>query len=222
MLVLYALFFCSPLAGANAGHSAYYQGPISAQHNREFFQVIADRKIKRLHITSSGGEVDAGVDLGRWVYENQIDVVVEKYCLSSCANYVFTAGRHKTIKPQSVVAWHGNYHHLQQTGLWRDDISVRMQRKNESRAQASHNVSAQLKRLVEIEKAFFQHIGVNEYLCWVGKQPPFNAPDYYFMSAKDMAVFGIDNVHHADDYADTDLSHLDMSVMFIRLSDRNK
>ena len=36
--------------------------------------------------------------------------------LSSCANYVFPAGYHKTIGPGAIVAWHGNYHHLKQTG----------------------------------------------------------------------------------------------------------
>ena len=39
--------------------------------------------------------------------EAEVDVVVDGVCLSSCANYLFTAGRHKTIR-NGVVGFHGN------------------------------------------------------------------------------------------------------------------
>lgn len=65
-----------------------------------------------LRLTSSGGEVEAAIRLAGWIYTNKIDIEVVDYCLSSCANYLFTAAFQKTILPGAVVAWHGNYHHL--------------------------------------------------------------------------------------------------------------
>jgi hypothetical protein len=149
-----------------------------------------------------------------------VDVIVEDYCLSSCANYVFPAARHKTVKPGAIVAWHGNYHHLFQTGQWRDDVPVRMRRTSESREQATKHVYKQVKHLVAIEKEFFHYIGVDEYLCWIGKQEPFNVPNYYFMSATDMARFGIDNVTLPPDFQNTDVSRFNMDIVFIRLIDK--
>jgi hypothetical protein len=218
---LFLVLFMPSVHAADTGYVAYYSGPINVQRNNEFFARVKDRKISRLRITSSGGEVEAGVALGRWIFENRVDVHVEDYCLSSCANYVFPAARYKTVKQGAIVAWHGNYHHLLQTGLWHDDVPVRMQRTNESREQATNHVFKQVKKLVAIEQDFFQYIGVDEYLCWIGKQDPYNAPNYYFMSATDMARFGIDNVTLPPGYQDTDLSRFSMDIVYIRLRDKH-
>jgi hypothetical protein len=217
---LFALCFSASVEATDLPHSAHYTGPVSAQHNDEFFARVKGQKIKRLLITSSGGEVEAGIALGRWVFLNQVDVIVEDYCLSSCANYVFPAARYKTIKPRAIVAWHGNYHHLLHTGLWREEVQSRMQRNSESSEQATKHVFTQVKQLVAMEKEFFRQIGVDEYLCWIGKQDPYNAPNYYFMSATDMARFGIDNIKLPSDYRDSDVSRFDMDIVFIRLTDK--
>ena len=213
-----SLAHINPAYSAESEQIAQYTGPISAQNNNQFFQRVRNRTIKRLLITSSGGDVQAGIELGRWVYAQQIDVVVEDYCLSSCANYVFPAARYKTIKPGAVVAWHGNYHHLLHTGLWRDEVTTRIQRYRESAEHATQHVHTQVQQLVTIEKAFFKDIGVDQYLCWIGKQQPYNAPDYYFMSAEDMARFGVTDVMVPHDYRHTDVSRFSVDIILIRLS----
>ena len=170
-------------------------------------------------ITSSGGAVEAGIALGTWVFEHQLDVEVPKYCLSSCANYVFPAGNRKYIGPGAVVAWHGNYHHLKETGLWVEDIAMRMQRYGEDATTAREEARAEMERLVRIEQDFFIRIGVDQYLCWVGKMPPYNAPNYYFLSPEDMAGFGITQVQTSPGYENTDVSDLEASIIYIRLND---
>jgi hypothetical protein len=202
---------------SQAGETVYYHGPISAGANAEFFKRVAGRPVERLVIDSSGGEVVAGIALGRWVYENKLDVGVDGYCLSSCANYVFPAGRKKTILPGAVVAWHGNYHHLEATGLWRDDVRTRVQRDGENEATATAAVRRQVKKLVALEKQFFDRIGVDEFVCWVGKLPPYNVPAYYFLSVQDMAHFGIREVTAAPGYPQTDLSPFQQNIQFLRL-----
>jgi ATP-dependent protease ClpP protease subunit len=61
-----------------------------------------------LHITSPGGDEIAGLAMGNWVWDKQLDVVVKNYCLSACANYVFVAGQKKILKRDSIIGWHGN------------------------------------------------------------------------------------------------------------------
>lgn len=138
MLLVYGLFFSALTFFATwsgllfvvgevySAGIVYYAGTISAERNRRFFASNREQPVERLVITSNGGEVEAGIALGEWVFEHQLDVEIESYCLSSCANYVFPAGRNKFIREGAVVAWHGNYHHLAATGLWTDDINSRM------------------------------------------------------------------------------------------------
>lgn len=181
-------------APGQAGQLAVYKGEISAVNNAAFFKRYAGKPVAQLDINSVGGEVEAGIELGLWVHRHGLDVTVTGLCLSSCANYVFTAGRHKDIKPGAVVAWHGNYHHLEETGLWRDDVALRMRRDGEDKNTATRIVRAQVDKLLAMEKQFFLEIGVDEYLCWVGKMPPFSVRDYYTLAVEDMARFGVRDV----------------------------
>ncbi len=195
-----------------------YQGDISSTQNRDFFKRVQDRAIDRLVITSAGGEVEAGIELGLWVFKQQLTLEVRDYCFSSCANYVFPAAARKIIRPNAVVAWHGNYQHLYETGLWRDDIAKRIQRTGESRAIARQKVLAQVQRLVKQEKVFFKTIGVDQYLTWIGKMPPYSASNYYFLAPADMARFGVRQVQAPEDYPSTDTSKYNVALEFIRLN----
>ncbi len=197
--------------------TAYYSGPISAELNQQFFETVKEKTVKRLIITSGGGEVEAGIALGSWVFEQSINIEVPEYCLSSCANYVFTAGQHKSIGEGAVVAWHGNYNHLKQTGLWQDDVAGRIEGYGEDTATATAHVREEVDRLVRLERDFFARISVNEYLCWIGKMPPYNAPDYYFLSRQDMARFGATHVRTPPGYENTDISVFNYHIMYIEL-----
>jgi hypothetical protein len=185
--------------------------------NRKFFEAVKGKTVRRLIITSSGGEVEAGIALGLWVFEHRINIEVPEYCLSSCANYIFPAGQQKSIGAGAIVAWHGNYNHLKQTGLWQDDIAGRMERYGEGAATAETHVREEVDRLVRLERNFFARIGVDEYLCWIGKMPPYNAPNYYFLSSQDMARFGVKHVQPPPDYANTDVSDFGDHIMYIKL-----
>jgi len=212
--------FSTVVVGKEEGERsvALYKGELNPGHNLKFFQSIAGQDIKKLIITSYGGEVEAGIELGRWVFDRGIEVIVSGYCFSSCANYVFTAGSRKVIQPGAVVAWHGNYHHLYQTGLWRDDVSARMKRTNETLKKAEEHVMQEVRRLVNLEKSYFNTINVNQYICWVGKMPPYKTRNYFSMSANDMQFFGVDQVITPKDYLLTNLNTFEDSIEFISIS----
>ncbi len=212
-LLLTALLATTPAAAG----TATYRGDIDAEANRAFFGDVADRPVTELSITSMGGSVEAAIALGRWVHERGVDVTVDEYCLSACANYVFPAGRNKVIRPGAVVAWHGSYRHLVETGQWRDDARARMERHGEDQATAGTRARAAARRLAALEDAFFEDIGVDGHLAWVAKMPPYRVPDYYTLPVADMARFGVTGIEAPPDYPPADLSHVDAHITPIRL-----
>ena len=87
----------------------YYHADIK-EENFEYLKKIYDSsriKPTKLMITSLGGDGLIGMDIGEWVYRNKISIEVSRYCLSSCANYVFPAGFKKILHKDALLGWHG-------------------------------------------------------------------------------------------------------------------
>ena len=195
-----------------------YRGAIDAERNAALFARARDMEsLERLLISSGGGSVKAGIALGRWVREQGLALVIEDYCLSSCANYVFTAATRRIIRSGAVVAWHGNYRHLLETGLWREDAAARVARRGEDQAAALKRARASAQELVALEHDFFAEIEVDEYVCWVGKMPPHNVPNYYTLSLADMHRFGVERVNAPPGYPDDEAMGQVEGLRFIRL-----
>ncbi len=86
-----------------------YAGALDTLANRRLFRLYESlkEKPKVLSIQSVGGSVLTGISLGSWVRANSLDVKVLEYCLSSCANYVFPAGRRKIVSNFALIGYHG-------------------------------------------------------------------------------------------------------------------
>jgi hypothetical protein len=98
-------------------------------------------------------------------------------------------------------------------------VRRRVARDGQDRDAARREVLAQVDRLVRLEQDFFRHVGVDEYLCWIGKMPPYNIPNYYFLSKADMVRFGVTQVQTPPDYERTDVSYFPFHIMYLRLGD---
>lgn len=63
----------------------HYAGALDQGANERLFALYdgLDEKPTRLAITSAGGDVEVGLDLGEWLYAKGLDVRVPAYCLSS-------------------------------------------------------------------------------------------------------------------------------------------
>jgi len=176
------------LAGAaraqvsTVGDAVVFRGRIDRASVGEFLRIVQERPdISRLVITSGGGQVTAALDMGEAVHARRLDVEVPVACLSSCANYVFPAARRKRLGHPLAVGWHGNMTHVLYTQLtgessWSDDVM-----------QGARS-------LVRREYAFYPRIGVDGFVAWFAKIAPYNVPNYYTLSAADMARFGISDV----------------------------
>src|SRR4051812_34885941 len=98
----------APPSVSRSGPTVVYDGLLNDAGLRQLAKILEADGIRELQITSGGGSVDAGIKVGNLVFDKGLDVIVAKSCLSSCANYVFTAGRRKQILPGAIVAWHGS------------------------------------------------------------------------------------------------------------------
>jgi hypothetical protein len=213
------------------GTTVVYVGILNDRNIERFFKTVRDKEVLRLSISSGGGEINAGMRLGDWVFDNNVDVVIEGVCASSCANYVFTAGRRKTLNEGAIVAWHGNI--LQKTGFsdeelratttqWFDTLS--------EDAKADFNLETMVALTIlqmgeyraagiENQARFFKRIGVDEFLCRVGNEM-YGAPDFFTLSIEDMARFGVSNVQASWNYDDVDLTPFHRrgkSIRFIKI-----
>lgn len=164
-----------------AGDAIVFHGRIDEASAAAFLQLLRDPAVTRLVITSPGGLVHSALDMAEAIHARGLDLEVPQACLSSCANYVFPAARHKRLGAATAIGWHGNMTHvlyLQQAGLRR----------------WSDGELAAARSLAQRETAFFARAGVDGFVCWFAKLPPHEAPEFYALSPQDLALFGIGNV----------------------------
>lgn len=58
-------------------------------------------------INSEGGDAKAGLLIGKEMLKHPVTVIVNKYCFSSCANYLFLSAHRKALLPGAVLGFHG-------------------------------------------------------------------------------------------------------------------
>lgn len=204
------VLFVASFAGAASADSApvrvfaengelHYAGVLEQDANERLFALYArlDEKPARLVITSPGGDVMVGLDLGEWVHANGLDVRVPEYCLSSCANYVFTAGSRKIVASDAVVGFHGGMSSA--TFKIEGDMKpVYDAMTPEDQAAFLADIKRELGPMVERETGFYKRIGVNPQIATYGQQerfkPALEGADVFTFSREGFARFGVDRI----------------------------
>lgn len=183
-----------------SGDTLRYRGEMTEDGLDALKRLAKGTKVTTLFVDSAGGEIVVGMDFGFWVLDLELDVVVDRACLSSCANYVFPAGRHKTIMPGAVVAWHGS---ARQPGLL-DELHAAVEKNARVKRLPPVQEAEKIERdrmanieymtnAIRKQEAFFDRIGVDEYITRIGNEE-YRVRGFYYLSVEDMARFGITNV----------------------------
>ena len=170
-----------PATVERVGDAVIFRGRIEAASAARFQELLREPALTRVVITSQGGLVAPALDMAQALFERGLDVEVPQACLSSCANYVFPAGRRKRLGHARAVGWHGNMTHvlhLHQSG----------------RESWSEPEMQEARLLARREQAFFRRIGVDGFVCWFGKIAPHDVEEFYALTPQDMARFGIAGV----------------------------
>jgi hypothetical protein len=174
-----------------------YVGYLDADANQRLFALYDSlkEKPKLLAIRSRGGDVVPGMELGEWVHAHKLNIKVMEFCLSSCANYVFTAGARKIVSNMSMIGFHG--------GLSSTDFNVGGSDKEkyeamtpDQKAAFRANIRKGMQPAVDREKAFFQSIGVRQDITTWGQQPRFDNIDAagWTFTQEGFRHFGVDGI----------------------------
>jgi hypothetical protein len=188
----------------------HFGGTLTMKSVDEFIRLNDDKPVTLLSIASPGGILDAGIKLGRWVRQKNADVRVMMFCASACANYVFTAGRHKIIARDSVVMWHG--------GLQAWELGEILDEYRRQAAQAmppdpdpyAKIAVAKLRRYStlaeyrDMEAAYLKEIGVDGALFVLGGQPVNYDTGWWTATVGVMERYGIKDVEAPAGYGTVD------------------
>lgn len=89
------------------GDTLVLAGSIEKEMLRETrAQLDAHGEVRKVRITSTGGDAEAAMDLALLFREAKYEVIVEGVCASSCALYIAPAATNLTIAPGGLVAFH--------------------------------------------------------------------------------------------------------------------
>ena len=189
------------------GDTLRIDGDITHSMHEEIARYLSEQAVKRIIISSPGGDIDAGINIGFLIHQYNIDIEIVDTCNSSCANYLFTAAANKTIHDGATVIWHGN---SQQKDFREFDLCGRTVSSFDGLPMDDDEV-AELNTPALIqewevrrqrEQDFYQLIGVSDYIARVGQEPEYYGN--FTMSVKDMLQFGVTNVQAAKNYGEVE------------------
>jgi hypothetical protein len=197
------------------GDTVYYTGNFSKASTVAFDAAVAGIRrgqVTRLVISSGGGDTVAGRHVGRWVRDMGLVVEVDTICFSSCADYIFPAGRARVIRADAFVGWHGNertFHVLaaRQGKSLEDQLAqyVPKDASPEQRAAFFKDFAETTKVTLRDEADFYARLGLNDAfaVCAVGdileKRPGYAGQIGWGFSIPDMARFGMTNTVYLGD-----------------------
>jgi hypothetical protein len=206
--------FERPQAYLNNDGQIVLNGKLTPELLKKF--KILERNIefegKRLVVRSSGGRIVVGVEIGEIVYKYNMDVEVNEFCISACANYIFTAGNNKYVRHDSGLIYHGG---MLQKNM--KEKHARPTKNNNVNHEASVSPYSEEEREIleeyskydhrggfenelAIETHFFEMVGVNQYITIYGQLGEY-APQYsskhigFHYTIKDLKKFGVNNVN---------------------------
>jgi len=191
------------------GDTIYYTGNFSTASTVAFDAAVAGIRrgqLTRLVISSGGGDTVAGRHVGRWVRDMGLVVEVDIICFSSCADYIFPAGRARVIRAGAFVGWHGNerqFHLLAaRKGISLADLLAQYVPKDASPEQRTaffRDFEETTKVTLKDEADFYATLGLNDAfaVCAVGdileKRPGYAGQIGWGFSLADMARLGMTN-----------------------------
>jgi hypothetical protein len=81
-------------------------GPITAKTAQRFAQITSQQDVRRLDISSMGGENLSALRMGRIIWDRHMTVIVSGICMSACASYIFLPAARRQVRPNSLVIFH--------------------------------------------------------------------------------------------------------------------
>lgn len=101
--------FCRGVNGVKSGRDAIcFVSRIDSESWNDFRKASFNITQKYLFIRSPGGYAPPAIHIANDVFFTRKTVIIDRNCLSACANYIFTAASRKVLLGNAVVSWHGS------------------------------------------------------------------------------------------------------------------
>lgn len=84
----------------------FYQGKI-VEGSFQALLALLTPETTTLRIRSGGGNAEEAMLIGNQIIDQNLSLILDGYCLSACANYVFLAAPKKTLLTGGVLGFHG-------------------------------------------------------------------------------------------------------------------
>ena len=109
LLIVWLIFKPNPVVYTLENGDIVYSGKINVEGYQKLINKFnnAESKPKTIVINSGGGFSLAGKLIGEFIYTHGLNVKVRKRCFSACANYIFPAGKKKTLTDDALIIFHG-------------------------------------------------------------------------------------------------------------------
>lgn len=91
------------------GNTLRFTGEINEESEKAIVQHLRSGA-STLIVNSEGGSAGSGQTIAFEIIKQNASVIVDKYCMSSCANYLFLAAKEKSLMPGAVLGFHGGIH----------------------------------------------------------------------------------------------------------------
>jgi hypothetical protein len=178
-----------------------FTGLLYVEQVEKISELIKTEKYKSLVIQSGGGDIVAAMKLGEVIFDNELNIIVNNYCISSCANYIFPAGKKKIINENSIVVWHGD---ARQKNFKRELIDLENKIASNGAAMSEKDVKRlQYRRLsIKMQDDFYLKIGIDGSLARIGQEMANveKRVNLWTIPVDLMHVFGIRNIDAPKNY----------------------
>lgn len=104
--LVFANLSCAGEWTVTDAHTLRFEGSVKSADIFKFDELFT-QDIKTLIVNSGGGDVLAAIPIAERIQKQQVDIVVEGLCASSCANYFFIAAKKKKVGRESLLLFHG-------------------------------------------------------------------------------------------------------------------
>lgn len=156
---------------AAGGHTICFWGLIDQKSAAQFLELdMSDESL--VVVNSQGGDISSALDMADFILARHASIVVDGFCASSCANYLFPAGVMKYVLDGSVLGFHGGAL-MTDTQIYNGPSSLR----TDALAQGVEMHRDQVSR----QFALFARIGVNPLMMFDGPHNiSFTAADWHY------------------------------------------
>lgn len=147
----------------------HYEGDITQEKNKIFFDLSKKRQTHDIYINSGGGDIEQGMALGDFIYNKGMNVYITHYCFSSCANYVLTSGKNKLISKHALIGYHGGaYSFTIDQFLKLDEKELKRKLTKQEVIDHTKNIRKYLNRIRSEQDDFYNKRHINKKIASLG------------------------------------------------------